>query len=180
MRLLQGNVFPNEHENKYATGDDFGQLFTENMDSLYFLAFLLTGDHETAEQCFVTSLEDSLRSNHVFAGWAHLWAKQAVIKNAVHLLQPHPASGELAVADASAVDARLLSIQNAYFQVGDVVALEPFARFVFVLSVLEQYSQRECALMLGTSVKEVRKVRVQAIGQVLNSLDTVPLRTRAV
>ena len=166
--------------NTYVTSDDVGQLFTENMDSLYFLAFLLTGDHEKAEQCFIAGLEDSLRSNHTFEGWGHLWAKQAVIKNAVHLLQPHPTSGELALADASAVDASLLSIQNAYFEVGDVVALEPFARFVFVLSVLEQYSQRECALMLDTSVKEVRRVRVQAIEQVVTSLDTVPVRTRAV
>ena len=179
MQLLQ-DPFPDEYTNEYVTRDDFGQLFTENMDSLYFLAFLLTGDHEKAEQCFVAGLEDSLRSSHVFAGWAHLWAKQAVIKNAVDLVQPHPASGELALADASALEASLLSIQNAYFEVGDVVALEPFARFVFVLSVLEQYSQRECALLLGSSVREVRKVRVQAIGQVLNSLDTVPMRTRAV
>lgn len=172
--------FPNEYANKYVTRDDFGRLFTENMDSLYFLALLLTGDHEKAEQCFVAGLEDSLRSNRVFAGWAHLWAKQAVIKNAVRLLQPHPASSELELADASAVDASVSSIQNAYFAIGEVMALEPFARFVFVLSVLEQYSQRECALLLGTPVGEVRKVRVRAIEQVLNSLDTVPVRTRVV
>jgi hypothetical protein len=180
MSSMQGNTFTNEHANKYVTSDDFGQLFTENMDSLYFLAFLLTGDHEKAEQCFVAGLEDSLSSHHVFVGWAHLWAKQAVIKNAVHLLHPHPASSELALADASAVDTSLLSVQNAYFEVGDVLALEPFARFVFVLSVLEQYSQRECALLLGSSVREVRNVRVRAIEQVLNSLDAVPMRARAV
>lgn len=180
MRLMQGNAFPNERANKYLTRDDFGQLFTENMDSLYFLALLLTGDHEKAEQCFVAGLEDSLRSNRVFAGWAHLWAKQAVIKNAVCLLQPHPASDEFALVNASAVDASLLNIQNAYFGVADVLALEPFARFVFVLSVLEQYSERECALLLGSSVEKVRKVRVQAIEQVLNSLDTVPMQRRVV
>ena len=178
MGLMQGNGFPNERANKYVTRDDFGQLFTENMDSLFFLAFLLTGNHEKAEECFVAGLEDSLRSNRVFAGWAHLWAKQAIVKNAVHVLQPHPASDEFALPEASAVDASLLSIHNCYFEVGDVVALEPFARFVFVLSVLEQYSERECALLLGSSVKDVRKVRVRAIEQVLNSLDTVPMRTR--
>lgn len=165
MGLMQGNAFPNEHANKYVTSDDVGQLFMENMDSLYLLALLLTGDPEKAEQCFIAGLEDSLSSSHVSASWGHLWAKQAVIKNALHLLQPHPASGEVALADTSAVDASLLSIRDAYFEVGDVVALEPFARFVFVLSVLEQYSQHECALLLGTSVKEVRKVRARLLNK---------------
>ena len=179
MQSLQG-PFPDENANKYVTRDEFGRLFTENMDSLYFLAFLLTGDQEKAEQCFVASLEDSLRSNQVFAGWVHLWAKQAVIKNAVNLLQPHPALAEPALANAPVVDTSLLSVQNVYFEVGDVVALAPFARFVFVLSVFEQYSQRECALLLGCSVKEVRRVRAQAAEQVLSSFDTMAMRTQAV
>jgi hypothetical protein len=42
MHLLQ-DPFP---DNKDATRDEFGRLFTKNMDSLYFFAFLLTGDHE--------------------------------------------------------------------------------------------------------------------------------------
>jgi len=36
----------------YATSDDFRKLFTEDMEGLHLLAYLLTGDQEKAEQCF--------------------------------------------------------------------------------------------------------------------------------
>jgi len=43
-----------------------------------------------------------------------------------------------------------------------VLALEDFERFVYVLSILERYSERDCAVMLGISIQELREVRVQA------------------
>ena len=50
----------------YASRDDFRRVFDEDMNSLYLLSFLLTADHEKAEQCFVSGLEDAVEGNPVF------------------------------------------------------------------------------------------------------------------
>ena len=76
--------------NAYATAADFCAIFKAHSDDLYQLAFLLTADHEKAEQCFVAGLEDSVTENHVFKDWAHAWAKRATLRNAVRELRPRP------------------------------------------------------------------------------------------
>ncbi len=40
----------------YATTTDFCQIFERDMNRLYRLSFLLTGDERVAEQCFLSSL----------------------------------------------------------------------------------------------------------------------------
>jgi hypothetical protein len=40
----------------YAAAADFGEVFTEEMHSLYLLSFLLTADKDKAEQCIVGGL----------------------------------------------------------------------------------------------------------------------------
>jgi DNA-directed RNA polymerase specialized sigma24 family protein len=47
-----------------------------------------------------------------------------------------------------------------------VLALGNFERFVFVISVLEGYEDRECAALLGCTVLEVDQARVQASQQI--------------
>jgi DNA-directed RNA polymerase specialized sigma24 family protein len=49
-----------------------------------------------------------------------------------------------------------------------VLALEDFERFVFVVSVLEGYQDRECAVLLGCAVVEVGHARVRALQQIAN------------
>jgi hypothetical protein len=36
-------------ENRYATRDDFLKIFSEDLNGLYQLAFLLTGDHQKGD-----------------------------------------------------------------------------------------------------------------------------------
>jgi len=50
----------------YATSDDFQRIFSEKMNSLYWLALLLTADAGKAEQCFVAGIGDSVEGNPVF------------------------------------------------------------------------------------------------------------------
>lgn len=68
-------------QSPYATDEDFGRIFSGNLDELCQLAFLLSAGHDKAEHAFVTGIEESVKSNHVFKQWAHSWAKRAVIKN---------------------------------------------------------------------------------------------------
>jgi hypothetical protein len=44
-------------------------------------------------------------------------------------------------------------------------ALEEVERFVFVITVLEGYSEHECALLLNSSIGKVRNVRIRATEQ---------------
>src|ERR1700722_10521998 len=74
----------------YASSDDFRQVFDEDMNSLYLLSFLLTADRETAEQCFVSGLEDAVEGNPVFKEWARSWARRVIIVNAVRAINPRP------------------------------------------------------------------------------------------
>jgi DNA-directed RNA polymerase specialized sigma24 family protein len=41
--------------------------------------------------------------------------------------------------------------------------LPDFVRFVFVLSVLEQYTEHDCAQLLGCSLKEIQSARIRAL-----------------
>ena len=117
---------PNRSLALYASSDDFRRVFHEDTDSLYRLAFLLTADHETAQQCFVSGLEDSVNRSAVFKDWAHSWARRTIIQNAVRAINPRPME-EYA---PSSFDGG--GTPSAAEQVGTaaVLRLEPFERFV--------------------------------------------------
>ena len=46
-----------------------------------------------------------------------------------------------------------------HFELAAVLALEDFERFVFVMSVLERYSEHDCALLLGCTRRQVNEAR---------------------
>jgi hypothetical protein len=50
----------------YATRTEFFRAFTENMNSMHLLSFLLTVDLENAEECFVSGLADCVAGSYVF------------------------------------------------------------------------------------------------------------------
>lgn len=154
--------------NNYATVDDFRCVFTDSMDELYHLSLLLTADHQKAEQCFVSALEDSVKEVHVFKEWAHAWAKRTVIQNAIRQLKPIPLVTSFSLALPPNVVPQP-SDQDRRFEVNAVVALGDFERFVFVMSVLDHYSGHECSLLLGCSPREIREARARATMQLMNT-----------
>src|SRR5689334_168742 len=77
-------------ENWYASRGDFLKIFNENLSDLYQLSFLLTGDHQKGEKCFVAGIDDCARENRVFMEWAGAWAKRVIVKNAIRELNPRP------------------------------------------------------------------------------------------
>lgn len=152
----------------YATKSDFCKIFTEDMKDLYLLSLLLTADPAKAEQCFVSGLDDCADGNQVFKEWAHSWARRAIIKNAIRLIAPD-------VANFSPERNGVRRDRNAFSDqprpefkadMAALLELDAFERFAFVVSVLEGYSDRECALLLGCTRDTLIEARSRALQQV--------------
>ncbi|PYX32728.1 MAG: hypothetical protein DMG77_02585 [Acidobacteria bacterium] len=157
----------------YANSDDFRRIFDEDMNSLYLLAFLLTADREKAEQCFVAGLEDSVEGNPVFKEWARSWARRAIIQNAVRVINPQPAEGSGRSRSASVdSDDRMLQAEQ-HVEIAAVLGLEPFERIVFVMAVLERYSDHECSLLLGCPRRDVLATRTRALEQIGSEVESL-------
>lgn len=152
----------------YATKSDFCRIFAEDMKNLYLLSLLLTADPAKAEQCFVAGLDDCADGNQVFKEWAHSWARRAIIKNAIRLIAPDSANLS-PERNGSKRATNVFSEQTRSELKVDMAALlelNAFERFAFVMSVLEGYSDRECALLLGCTRDTVIEARSRALQQV--------------
>ena len=147
----------------YATSANFCRIFEEDMNGLYLLSFLLTADREKAEQCFVSGLEDSVDASPVFKEWAHSWARRAIIQNAVRLVKPRPTDGN--ARSSSALRSEMIGAAERP-EIAAVLSLGAFERFVYVMSVLERYSDQDCSVLLGCSRRDVVAARARAFRQI--------------
>ena len=139
-----------DNAHRYATGDDFYRVFSEELGGLYQLAYLLIGDHDKAESCFLAGLEDCYRTTHVFTEWALFWAKCTIIRHASRKLRPRPYRDTGSWAEpVLRYSGKTADFRGSYFKAEAVLSLEDFERFVFVISVLERYSDRDCAVLLA-------------------------------
>ena len=141
----------------YASGDDFRRVFHEETVGLLRLAFLLTADREKAQHCLVSGLENSLHGSPVFKDWSQSWARRTIIQNAIRAINPRPM--EEHVHRSLDGGRRTLAVEQA--ETAAVLQLEPFERFVFVMSVLERYSDLDCSLLLGCARREVIGARIR-------------------
>jgi DNA-directed RNA polymerase specialized sigma24 family protein len=150
----------------YATEADFCRIFKNDMNRLYLLSFLLTGDHPTAEKCFVRGLEDSAKGP-VFKEWAESWARRTIFRNAVRAIRPRPLSRDIAGVSGGVMEPA---------RIAAVVELPTFDRFVFVMTVLEGYSDQESSLFLDCTRDEVIAARTRALRQLGRSAEILPER----
>ncbi len=141
----------------YATKSDFSRVLTAEMDRLYLLAFLLTADHALAEQSFTTVAENAFSAKPVFKGWVHSWLRREVAKTALELL---------ANKSAEKTADHWFGNDKKDFAIRMVTQLDPPLRSVFVLSVLEGYSIKECALLLDASTSSVLEVKNRALAAI--------------
>jgi hypothetical protein len=146
----------------YASSGDFCRIFHEETDSLYRLSFLLTAERVKAEQCLVSGLDDSLKGSRVFKEWASSWARRAVIQNAVRVVNPRPMGENVPSSFNSS--GRTLIAEPA--EIAAILELAPFERFVYVMSVLERYSDQDCSVLLGCSRRDVNAARIRALQQI--------------
>jgi DNA-directed RNA polymerase specialized sigma24 family protein len=169
MTRLQKIRTRRRRRNEYASIEDFRKIFDQGQQKLYQLSFLLTGDHATAEQCFVAGLDDAVKANNVFKEWARSWAKRAIIRNAIRTLRPQPADAESSVPSGVVSEKSTLRIiRDGHVEIDSVLALEDFERVVFVMTVLERYSDHESALLIGCSIGEIRAARICALKEIVN------------
>lgn len=94
----------------------------------------------------------------VATDWAHSWAKRAVIKNAIRLTGLNRGS-----AKCNAREDGTTQSCHKYLTISNILELGDLERVVFVMSVLERYSDRDSAGLLGRVTQEVREARVQAL-----------------
>ena len=144
---------------EYANREDFRNLFINNLDCLYQLALLLTGDRDKAQSSLMAGLEDSIQNKSVFKEWAYSWAKRAIILNAIRLVRSNEQRETSPLSSGGASPALVKDLAHAE----GLLHLSAFERCVFVMSVFERYSDRECALLLRCSDREVREARISAL-----------------
>jgi DNA-directed RNA polymerase specialized sigma24 family protein len=159
-----------DRANQHASAKDFCSVFHQDMNILYWVALTLTSDEHMAEQCFVAGLDECIEGNSVFKEWARSWSRRVVIKNAIRLTSPRPgmpaASPGASVQDKPVSSSEVVPIALAQ--------LPLFDRFVFVMSVLEGYADRDCATLLGCSSTDVAEARLRALRQVQRAIELGP------
>lgn len=170
----------NARSNEYATRSDFCHVYLEQMNSLYLLSLLLIADPQKAEECFLAGFDDSMSNNSVFRESAHLWARRSIILHAVRLLCPRPNDeNESNAASLSRLIGNVPAEVQPFPNFARIVGLNSFERFVFIMSILEKYSDQECSLLLGCFRRDVTNARTAAIrhlGSVVVPTETQPGR----
>jgi hypothetical protein len=143
------NEFSSPKSGNYATPADYCRLFNERLTRFYTLSLLLTGNPEKAEECFTRSLDACLTSRGTFKGWEERLATHTIIKEAINMIGTNPARVAGQIRRTSEVEILAAALAK----------LTGLDRCVYVMSVLENYSDRECAIFLGCSAIEVRSAR---------------------
>ena len=168
-----------EEAHLYASREDFHTLFNEDLKDLYQLSFLLTRDPAKAERCLVDGLEDCVTENRVFREWARSWAKRTIVQNTIHELKPRPGRSNSQLSGGISPNiAQHARRPGEHFESDAVLRLVDFDRFVFVMSVLEHYSEHDCALLLGCSTGEIREARTRALEEPATSPHMEPSENR--
>jgi hypothetical protein len=140
-----------------ATSTDFCRALTENMEHLYLLAFLLTANHGLAEQCLLAPMQEHLEQLTVFKEWAAVWTKHVVIQKAALIVFPERAQNGVRELWRPEPERRRFSPIDVVTELADI------ERFVFVLSMIEGYSDASCGNLLHRSLGCVREAKTAAL-----------------
>jgi hypothetical protein len=148
----------------YAKHSDFCDVLRSDTKPLYLLAFLLTANHKESEQCFVSTVEEAFKEPMVFKEWARPWVKRTLIQNAIEIVSP--ASARTPQKRQLWNTGQLESQRKC--EIDTVTKLDAFERFVFVMSILERYSNWDCALLLGCSMNKIARARIKVLRRLPN------------
>jgi DNA-directed RNA polymerase specialized sigma24 family protein len=169
---FHSNQFRLTEEDTYATTDDFQKLFAREMTDLFRLSLILTADAEKAESCLILAMRECFANSNVSRGWALIWARRTVIRNAIRLVLETENAMPNDICSEAGPDFHLQSSEyriEALRESPAILELPSFDRLAFVICVLEQYSILDCALLLKRSPKAVNDARVRAINLVVSA-----------
>jgi hypothetical protein len=156
---------PMATNDEYARAADFCAVFTRDAESFYQLAFLLTGSERRAWDCILMAMEDCNKAK-VFKPWAASWSRLAVIERALK-----SSSGDSMVSSSDA--------ERDSNEARAILQLKGIDRFVFVLSVLEKYSIRDCAILLRTNKREIAEIKTRTLREVSASIGAPVVRAES-
>jgi hypothetical protein len=157
--MLQPMHFVDDGAKPYPTVTDFLSTFNEEMHSLYLLSFLLTADHDKAEQCLVSAMGECMEGVGVFMDWARSWTRGTVLRHAIQMIKPVPELTD----GVSFITLRRSATPSEDDPFAAILLLDAFERFVFVMSILEEQSDEECAMLLSCSRRDVMMARLLAL-----------------
>ncbi len=169
---FHSNQFRLTEEDTYAKAEDFQRLFAREMTDLFRLSLLLTADAEKAERCLTLAMRDCMTNSTVSKGWAFVWARRTVVRNAIRLVLETEYTIPNDTCSEAGPDFHLQPREYRIEALRDSLAileLPDFDRLVFVTCVLERYSILDCALLLKRSPKDVDSARARAINQVVSA-----------
>ena len=158
--MLDTVHFAGEKVVSYTTATDFCRAFIQEISSLYLLALLLTENDGKAERCFLSALDECVDETGVVSAWATTLIRHAIIAHAIQMIRPVPENSDGFSLISPAV-------QNGPFAA--IRALGAFERFVFVMSILEGWTEQDCASLLKCSRRDVTIARLLAIKSVGNA-----------
>src|SRR5260370_6741966 len=154
--MLQQPRLVDDRPTPYATSLDFCRTFTAALQRLYLLSLLLTADNDKAEQCFIRAMEECGEGIGVFTDWACSWAWRTVITRAIRMIRPAPEHPDRLAFISPEVPST--SAENS--PLSAVFALSAFELFVYVISLLEGQSERNCVILLRFSRRDLMIARV--------------------
>ena len=152
---------------RHATADDFQKLFATEMGAFYRLAFLMIADSAKAEECLIVAMKECIHGISIAEGWAETWARRVVVRNAIRMAAEFKKQSLDEVSNEAPHSTCSPTPRQAerFAEFAGILALRDFERIVFVLCVLERYSIRDCALLLGRSQQDVNAAKIRAIEQ---------------
>jgi DNA-directed RNA polymerase specialized sigma24 family protein len=168
-------VWPNsERRNRltgeaYATADDLQKYFADEMTELFRLAFLLIADVEEAERCVILAMRECMSAGWVLKEELHIWIRRIVVRIGIEMVTGHQNDSSRNREEdepGMSISDPMGTAVSAYENSAGILTLDDNERLVCVLSVVEHYPMKECARLLGRSIKEVREARRSALERI--------------
>ena len=153
----------------YASKEEFVSLFESERMALQGLALLLTANSEAAERCLVLALRECIANCSVSRDWVLAWARRVVIRNAINVVMESEEQSFAGMNCNAEIGSVAFSEDDSLGHIANlqsILTLPDLDRLVFVISILERHSIRDCALLLGRSSRDISEARQRAADQI--------------